>query len=192
MHRRSEDSSLMSKTSPYALKDSGLFVPSSPQEFFKTEVRTVDQGYFGVFAIEQIPQGAIIGIDGGTVVSSVEDVPPEKRYAVLITEGLFLAPNDYEHLENFWYLNHSCTANVARIGGLVFVAKKMITIGEQLTIDYAPLIAGVPQWTMDCLCKAPSCRGRISGEDWRDPKIADHLWHEWLPFIQKRILANRS
>ena len=86
-------------------------------------------------------------------------------------------------------MNHSCASNVARLGGLVFVAKTKIEIGEQLTVDYAPLISGVPGWTMDCVCDAITCRRLISGDDWNNRELAKALWPEWLPFIQKRILA---
>ena len=116
----------------------------------------------------------------------------EKNYVALIDDGLWLAPGDYEKLETIFYLNHSCTSNVARYGGLVYVAKKDIEVGSQLTIDYAPLISDFGDWSFDCLCGNTNCRKKITSKDWEDPEIAHQLWLEWLPYVQKKILAGRG
>lgn len=176
--------------SKFVLADSHRFAPSTTESYFNLEVRPTRDGHSGLFTLNQIPRGSIVGHDGGDVVSSVEDIPPEKRYAVLLTENYYLSPRDYDSLEQFWYLNHSCAPNIARIGGLVFVAKENIEIGSELTIDYAPLIAGLENWRMNCECNSRSCRGIISGNDWKNVEIAKSLWNEFLPHIQRKIFQN--
>jgi hypothetical protein len=176
----------MSLNSPYIHPNSTDLAPSRPRVYFPLKIKKTRQGYDGLFTDADIPHGSTIGHDGGIVVTSVEDVPPELRYAVLIDDTNFLAPRDFKVMEEFWYLNHSCDPNVARIGGLVFIAKKTIRAGEELTLDYAPLIAGVKNWEMTCSCGTPHCRKKITGEDWKVSKIREELWLEWLPHIQQR------
>lgn len=174
--------------SKYICIDGPRSAPTHTESYYSLEVRKTLRGDSGLFTLEDIRSGATVGHDGGEVVSSVEDVPPHLRYAVLISADRFLAPRNYHQLDSFWFLNHSCEANIARIGGLIFVAKRDIAAGEELTIDYSPLIAGVKDWVMECQCTALSCRGHIRGEDWTHAELAKSLWLEWLPHIQKRIL----
>jgi uncharacterized protein len=182
----------MSYKSPYELKYSHELAPSTSENYFPIEVRTISEGFSGAFSAEFIPRGATIARDGGVVVSSIDDVLSDKNYVALIGDGLWLAPKDYEQLEPIFFLNHSCTSNVARYGGLVYVAKRDIAAGEQLTIDYAPLVSGFRDWSFQCLCRSPVCRVTISSHDWENPAIAAQLWPEWLPFIQRKILSQRA
>ena len=166
------------------------YAPSRSHVYSDLEVRQIDdhQGV-GVFAAEDIVSGTIVAIDGGLVLDSVADFPPQRRYAALIAEGVFLAPHDLDNPDVVSHLNHSCAANLARIGGLVYVAKTDIRDGEHLTVDYAPFVAGTADWRMDCHCGSAACRRVISGDDWQDPGLARSLWTEWLPYIQRRILS---
>ena len=182
----------MSYKSPFELANSHELAPSVSASYFHIEVKTISEGFNGVFAGEFIPRGATIARDGGVVVSSIEDVLSDKNYVALIDDGLWLAPRDYEQLEPIFFLNHSCESNVARYGGLVYVAKRDIAPGEQVTIDYAPLISGFRDWKMKCLCGSPVCRGDITSQDWQVPAVAEQLWMEWLPFIQRKILTQRA
>ena len=131
----------------------------------------------------------MIGLEGGFVVTSVDDVPKGLAYAAKFDEGLFLAPSDYSKLDFLAYLNHSCDSNVARIGGLLYIAKKDIPAGGELTIDYAPLVTDVENWKLECLCGVKSCRKTITSDDWKNSAIAKKLWNEWLPYVQKKILG---
>ena len=176
-------------TSKHVVPNGTRYAPTEPETVWDLEVRSPsNKGSAGLFTKEAIPKGAVIGHAGGVVLSSVADIPKELRYAVLIAKNRYLAPLDYDHLESFCYFNHSCESNTARIGGLIFVAKRAILVGEELTLDYAPLIAGVPEWSMSCGCHSLGCRKVITSEDWRAPKIAAQLWEEWLAFIQKQIM----
>lgn len=179
----------MSYRSPYKVTDGHKYAPSIPTLFYKLTVKILDTSYKGVFAEEFIPSGATVGIDGGTVVTSIDDVFPEKKYAVLIGEDLWLAPNDYDNMEALFYLNHSCDPNLARMGSLVYVTKKNIQPGEELLIDYAPFVTGFRNWTLECECKSSNCRKIITSKDWQNPELAKILWKEWLPFIQKKIIS---
>lgn len=177
--------------SPYKVEQGDQWAPSRADAYFRVEIKPGAYG-LGVFAGEPIPARAVILKDGGTVVSSVEDVSADKAYAVLIARDIYLAPNDYSDPDPFWLMNHSCNPNVMRIGGLIYVARRNISVGEQLTIDYAPLLAGRADWTLACRCGDERCRKIITGNDWKSEVLSAALWEEWLPHIQRDIMQSRS
>ncbi len=172
----------------FLVEDGHRFAPTQHKQWFGVEVRELKKGYRAAFAAEHIPKGSTIFQEGGTVLSSVADVPWEMAYPVLITDSLYLAPTDFNKPDAGCFLNHHCESNVARIGGLVTVAKKEIFPGTELTLDYATLIAGLDNWTLNCECGSPVCRKIIKGTDWQNPILARALWMEWLPHIQRKIL----
>lgn len=120
---------------PYKHKAENWFdyAPKKSQEFCKITTKITKNGYHGVFALENIPKGRIVGRTGGVVLSSIDDLPAKYDYPVLIDDGVFLGPEDYDELETLSCLNHSCAANVARIGGSILVAKKNIKKSQELT-----------------------------------------------------------
>jgi hypothetical protein len=167
------------------------YAPTAMRYFVNLKIKEIRKSYVGVIAEEPILKGQIIGINGGQVLTSVEDIPEDYRYSVLIDKNLFLAPTDFSKMEIGWFINHSCDSNVERIGSLIARAKKDILIGDELTIDYAPLIAGIDNWKMPCHCCSNNCRHIITGQDWLNKDCAKNLWNEWLPHIQKEII-NRN
>lgn len=176
--------------SKYSLSNSQEFAPSKSYEFIQTHVEDSDVHGKQLITDVHIQKGSTVAIDGGVVTTSVADLPADKRFAVAFHSGLFLAPASYEKPENLCFINHSCTANLARIGGLVFIAKQDIKKGEELSIDYAPLVSHLPEWKMTCECGAATCRKLITGLDWKNPRLAQELFMEWLPEIQRRLSEN--
>ncbi len=175
------------------LRDGHRFAPSEVAIFSRVTVRVIHNlGYSGLFAEEFIPKGTIIARDGGKVLFSIDDIPSDQKYCTLISENLFLAPSDYESKSPLEYLNHSCDSNTSRIGGLVYMAKRDIDSGEEINIDYAPLVAGLDNWTMNCLCGSKNCRKVVTGDDWLRPELGVTLWNEWLPHIQRKIITSQE
>lgn len=174
--------------SPFILKDSAEYVPGSSKLFYGTTVKQTSSGYQGLLTDEPILRGAVVARDGGNAVSGTTEVYPELRYVTSIDEGMWLAPKSFEFMEPIFYLNHSCEPNLERVGGLIYVAKQNILSGQELTVDYAPLVTGLRDWSLECGCGSTSCRKVITAEDWKFPELAKKLWLEWLPHIQKQIL----
>jgi hypothetical protein len=173
----------------YKIKNWYDYAPKHSKEYFQLAKKITGNGYYGVFALEDIPKGSVVGRTGGVVLGSIDDLPEEYDYPVLIDEGVFLGPDDYGALETLSCLNHSCSANLSRIGGSLLIAKRHIKKGQEITIDYAPFVAGMtPHYRLKCLCGSKKCRGYVDTDDWKNPVIARALWNEWLPFIQKKIL----
>ena len=67
-------------------------------------------------------------------------------------------------------------------------ARRDITAGEELTVDYA-LFTANPAWGLygPCKCGSPSCRGTVRGADWRLPEVQDKYRDHFSPFINERI-----
>lgn len=79
------------------------------------------------------------------------------RYAYVDENGNYVLCWDAGRL-----VNHACDANLHGIGSRVLVAARDIEAGEEITCDYADCNL---DWTLDCACAAPSCRGRITRDD---------------------------
>lgn len=95
------------------------------------------------------------------------------RYAYPITDELYVMwSNDPGHWKP---IAHSCEPNTW-LDGLQWVARRPIAPGEQLTIDYATL-RNETMRDFDCTCGAPTCRGVIRGDDYRQPFIAQYGSH---------------
>ncbi|MFI0411663.1 SET domain-containing protein-lysine N-methyltransferase [Actinomadura sp. 3N508] len=127
----------------------------------------------GAFAVRPISQGEIVAVRAGSVVSYEE---ARRRDAMLggfsmqVEEGLFLCPDTANDLQNIAvFLNHSCAPNVGIRGQISFVALCDIRVNEELTFDYAMNVSFPYAFT--CHCGADACRGRVTGDDWRDPAL---------------------
>ncbi len=83
---------------------------------------------------------------------------------VLLQVGLkkWILPNDAVR-----FINHSCEPNMGFSAPGVFVAMRHIDKDEELTFDYSICEINDEKynWVIDCLCKTPSCRKRISNKD---------------------------
>ncbi len=59
-----------------------------------------------------------------------------------------------------------------------------------MTIDYA-MCDGSPYDEFDCECGSPLCRGRVTGEDWRNPELWQRYAGHFSPYLARRIDALR-
>lgn len=158
-------------------------IPRRSAAFFKIEVKVRPDGEKAAHTLELIRKGSTVFRDGGILVDSVKEIPDQYTFAVLFSEGLYLVPSDFR--EPICYLNHSCESNLKRVGGLVYVARRDIEPGEELSLEYTTLVAGHPDWKLNCYCGSTKCRKIIKGDDWRNPEFFHSFYEEWLPHIQK-------
>ena len=159
----------------------------------KTEVRPSAIEGRGLFAKAPIARGEIVAIKGGYVLSA-EDwqrlTPGLGPAEIQIADGFVMAPARADEREGaMLFTNHSCEPNIALQGQIVFVAMCDIAPGEELTHDWATTDDG--DYTMECRCGRPSCRGTITGKDWMIPDLQEKYrgWFCW--FIQRKIDAAR-
>ena len=60
--------------------------------------------------------------------------------------------------------------------------------GDEVTIDYA-MCDGSPYDEFECACGSSSCRGRITGNDWRNPDLWERYAGHFSPYLERRIEA---
>ena len=157
----------------------------------KTEVKASAIQGRGLFAREAIAPGEIVAVKGGYVLpaDAWRALEPTLGPAeIQISEDLVIAPVAQAERDGaMLYTNHSCEPNIALQGQIVFVAMRDIAPGEELTHDWATTDDG--DYTMECRCGSPRCRGTITGKDWMDPALQARYrgWFCW--FLQRKIDA---
>jgi len=142
-----------------------------------------------VYARDVIESGELVAIWSGRIVSAEEldDLPEEIRHhTVQVEEGLYLASLTADEPPDF--INHSCEPNAGLDGHIAIVALQRIQPGEEVTIDYA-MCDGSAYDEFQCACGSPSCRGRVTGEDWRNPLLWERYAGHFSPYLERRIRA---
>jgi hypothetical protein len=147
----------------------------------------------GLYAVADIAAGEVVAVKGGHL---VDGATLEQQAAVIgnsdiqITDDLHLvALEEAEYHGIMLYLNHSCEPNVGVAGNVVFVAMRNLAAGEELTIDYAMI--DDHQQSLACNCGTPSCRGTVSGQDWRRPELQERYgrYFSWYLQVKAGLLS---
>ena len=148
-----------------------------------------EKGGYGVFARQPIAAGELIIVWGGDIVSfeRLAEMPEEIRmHSVQVEEGLYLIGHHNRPAEEADFINHSCEPNTGLRGQIALVALRDIPPGEEICIDYA-MCDGSPYDEFSCACGALSCRGRVSGDDWKNPVLQQRYAGYFSPYLQRRI-----
>lgn len=147
----------------------------------------------GSFAREPIRQGEIIEIIGGVIMTEAEfrvfQQTTARYNAIQIAEDLHLVEDlEVTQQREGGSINHACDSNLWMADDVTFVARRDISAGEELTIDYA-LFTAQPDWQLDqtCQCGAADCRHTITGNDWLLPEVLQRYYPHFSPFINARI-----
>lgn len=153
----------------------------------KLEGRLISsKGGRGLFARERVRAGEMLLAWGGDVVTGemLSWMSEEKhRLAVQIEEDLYLVTPNEGPAD---WVNHSCDPNAGLVGQVVLVALRDIRPGEEICFDYATS-DGSPYDEFTCGCGTRSCRGRVTGDDWKLPELQARYAGHFSPYIQKRI-----
>lgn len=134
----------------------------------------------GLLAVAPIPHHELVAIWGNRVMTTAELWAldePLRDFPVQIWYDHFIGPMTLDEVEPADYMNHSCEPNCGVRGSVVVVARRAIAVGEELTFDYGT--TDTDRWALECACGAASCRGQMTGDDWRDAAFqranADYL-----------------
>ena len=156
----------------------------------KCEVQNRDvTGGKAVFARDIIEPGELVAVWSGRIIPTEEldELPEEiRRHTVQVEEGLYLASFSADEPPDF--INHSCEPNAGLDGQIAIVALNRILPGEEVTIDYA-MCDGTAYDEFECACGTPACRGRVTGEDWRNPILWERYAGHFSPYLERRIRA---
>jgi hypothetical protein len=151
----------------------------------RVEVRSSGIEGRGLFATAPIAAGEVVEMLGGKPYADEDraGLGPSAHSSLAIDESINLVQAADDPAQ---YGNHSCDPNLWMADEVTVIARRPIEAGEELTIDYA-LQTGYEGWSMPCRCGAPTCRGIVSGRDWRDPVLQRRYAGHWSPFLQRRI-----
>lgn len=90
------------------------------------------------------------------------------------------------------YMNHSCDPtclfeceSIKTDGVVVMTASRDLEPGDELTFDYATSEDHEQNWP--CLCGAPMCRGRITGDDWKSKEFQQKYKGHCMPHVEDLI-----
>lgn len=127
----------------------------------------------GLYARLPVAEGELVAVKGGHVFDrATRDAlePVLGPAEIQIGDDLFIGPVRMDDRESaMLHLNHSCEPNVGVRGQISFYAMRKIAAGEELAMDYATF--DDDDWEMECRCGTPSCRGTITGRDWRESEL---------------------
>jgi uncharacterized protein len=147
----------------------------------------------GLVAVEPIAEGEVVAVKGGHIVTSemLHALPERLQLSeVQIADGLHVAAlTDDEYESVMLFLNHSCEPNVGFGGNIVLVAMRGISVGTELTTDYA--LFDDYDGAMECACGRPSCRGTIDGRDWQRPELQERYRGYFSWYLEQRIGRGR-
>ncbi|GAB4275671.1 MAG: hypothetical protein Kow0080_25300 [Candidatus Promineifilaceae bacterium] len=153
----------------------------------KVETRHLGNGYYGNFASQPIQKEELIVIWSGIIVNNqqLNQLPQiYQQHSIQVEEAHYLVSSRADEPAD--YINHSCEPNAGLVGQIMLVALRDIAIGEEICYDYATS-DGSPYDEFTCLCGTPSCRKKITGEDWRRPELQQRYAGHFSPYLQRRI-----
>jgi hypothetical protein len=107
-------------------------------------------------------------------------------FALQIDDDFYIAPRRPEEvLDMSVMINHSCDPNVGFRGQVVYVAMRDIAAGEELSHDYA--MERSDDYSLDCHCGSPLCRGKVTGNDWKLPELQTRYGEYFSIYLQRKI-----
>ena len=159
----------------------------------RAELRDAGRKGLGIFAASPIGRGETVAGFGGQVYerSEFDRLDSHRRaHSIQIDTDLFLViPGD--HLEPADYANHSCEPNAGLLGNMLVVAMTDITPGEEICFDYAMCDADDYDEFV-CECGTPSCRGLVTGADWKRPELQARYAGYFSSYLANRIAAEAT
>lgn len=158
----------------------------------KLESRTnLEKGGNGVYALESMKKGELVAMFGGAVLTGAQLSEVSETLVSLsiqVDEDLYLVtriPGTGDHV------NHCCEPNAGLQGQIALVAMRDIAIGEELTFDYA-MSDSSDYDEFTCACGAESCRGKVTGNDWKLPELWQKYDGYFSPYLAHKIEELKS
>jgi len=156
------------------------------------EVRPSPIAGHGLFATTAIDADVVVIRLGGHLVSTTDlhqlfaDTSPDNyvdTFAVGDDLHIVLPAGTVAH-----YANHHCDPTMWPVATYELATRRVVNAHEELTMDYG-LISDDPTFRMKCSCRAATCRGLITGEDWQIPELHERYAGHWPPGLQRRVGA---
>ena len=139
-----------------------------------------------------IQKGELISIWGGDIVSKDRLDPSMLRFTqrvLQIDEDVYILTAEEKEPNDCF--NHSCEPNLGFTGQIGLVSLRDVDAGEELTFDYA-MSDGEPYDEFDCHCGMPTCRHKVTGNDWKLPSLWEKYEGYFSPYLARRIHTLRK
>jgi SET domain-containing protein len=166
-------------------------LPDQPHSYLSPKLESRPspfRGGFGVFAREPVQAGELLAVWGGCVVTEEQleaYSPLLQSLSVQIEDDLYLVPIEAEAADR---VNHSCNPNAGIQGQIALVALRDIQPDEEVCFDYA-MTDSSPYDEFKCRCGEPTCRGRITGNDWQIEDLWERYDGFFSAYMRRRINA---
>ena len=155
----------------------------------KIEVRDDTLSGRGVVALQDIAKDETVAIKSGHIVTrdQLERINKEVGdFALQIDDDFYLSPTSPGEVDDMTvFINHSCDPNIGFRGQVVYVALRDIKAGEELCHDYS--MERSDDYSLDCHCGSPLCRGKITGNDWQLPELQQRYGDYFSVYLLKKI-----
>ena len=159
----------------------------------KLELRCCNEkGGHGLFAREPLAKDEVLAVWGGVVVTGDrldEFSEYTQTHGLQVDDDLYLLPLTEDDPAD--YFNHCCEPNAGLNGQIMLVAMRPIAANEEICFDYS-MSDSNPYDEFDCGCGTPSCRGRITAQDWKRPDLQERYRGYFSPYLQRRIDAQNG
>jgi uncharacterized protein len=145
------------------------------------------RGAAGSVATEAVAAGTTVAVFSGRIAGTteVQAMPADAASRALqIDDELYLVDGP-DHI-SLHPIRHRCEPNCHLVGATIVVASRPVLPGEALTIDYATC-TGSSTREFECKCQAPSCRGKVTADDWMLPELQLRYRGRFSPFLAARI-----
>ena len=143
----------------------------------------------GVVAIADIARDEIVAIKAGNIITREQlqqATAAAGDLALQIDDDFYIAPLSRDEAEDMSvFINHSCDPNVGFRGQVVYLAMRDIHAGEELCHDYA--MERSDDYTLDCHCGSPLCRGKVTGDDWKLPELQQRYGDYFSIYIRNKF-----
>lgn len=153
----------------------------------KAQARPAGDKGWGSFAVEPILAGETVAAFGGWMVtrSTLAEMSHDRQArSIQVDDDLYMVSDETPEPGDM--LNHSCEPNSGLLGSSMLVAMRDIAVGEEITFDYAMCDASDYD-EFRCLCGRSTCRGIVTGADWRDPGLQARYAGWFSAYLVKRI-----
>ena len=155
----------------------------------KTVVKSSPIHGRGLFAAAPIARGEIVAVKGGHIFDGATRAALQSRLGpaeIQIGDDLFIGPlTEADRDGAMIWSNHSCEPTIGVQGQITFVALRDIAAGEELTHDWATTDDDEGQ--MACRCGAATCRGMVTGQDWRRADLQEKYRGHFSWYLEEKI-----
>lgn len=160
------------------------------------EVKETGKYGKGVFTKDDLKKGNVLIVMGGYICNTEQENNLGRfatEYNMDISEEWSFCPTKEEDINLMpqHFVNHSCEPNTGFKDTTFMIAIKDIKKGEEIVYDYAFVMWSANDskyhLEMKCLCGTPSCREKITENDWKIKSIQNKYGEYFQPFLRRRF-----